>query len=196
MTIVYLGTRAAAASVDTGLTAMTAAAAFGAQPPLQVRYDSQTIPADYSTAGSPHVSYDSRMLTYEQVSVQKETSTMFTIDARDKRRLQAEKAIDIIAGLPEDWNCNGAPAIPSDVVERARDILARLPQIPAVSPTAMSGIQLDYEDNEAGYIEFELMKDGLVEMYFEDADQTKDLERVITDKDVPDVVKKFYEKAL
>ena len=121
------------------------------------------------------------------------TESMITADAR---RLQAHRAIEIIAGLPDNWNDNGAPSIPADVVSRGYDILARLQHIPAVTPTAMPGIQLDFRDDNGDYIEFELRKNGTVEMYFRDACDSHGMESVITDEEVPSVVQRFYDRTL
>lgn len=106
--------------------------------------------------------------------------------------IRAYKAIDSIAELPDNWNGYGAPAIPADVVKRAYNIVTNLSRTPGVTPTALQGIQLDYEDDEAGYIAFELLKNGTVEMYFEDTLQTEYFKTIIADKEVPDMARKFY----
>lgn len=132
--------------------------------------------------------------TSNLISAERETANVITVDAR--QRQLAVDAISTIAKLPENWNRNGAPAIPQDIVDRARRVLARLTRIPAITPTAMPGIQMDYEDEDAGYVEFEFLGNGNVEMFFEDALQTRDFERVITDEEVPDVVRRFHDQTL
>lgn len=114
----------------------------------------------------------------------------------EERRRQAEKAIDSIAGLLENWNHNGAPPIPPDVIERARRVLSGLPRIPAITPTAMPGIQMDYNDKDAGYIEFGLLENGTAEMYFRDRSKPKGAASVVADDEAPDLVRKFYEHAV
>lgn len=118
------------------------------------------------------------------------------MDTQNKRREQAENVLNIIAGLKPDWNRNSAPAIPACITARARSVLSNLTQIPVITPTAMPGIQFDFEDSEAGYIEFEFLEDNVVEMYFADKNSKRYIECRPTDDAIADIVNRFYAREL
>lgn len=84
---------------------------------------------------------------------------------------EAERTLDWIASLPEDWDGEGSPAISGSLVRVVCEVVRTLPRVPFIAPTGRGSIQLEYEDDGLGYLEFDLSNDGRVHEMYRDASQ-------------------------
>ena len=71
-----------------------------------------------------------------------------------------------ISNLKDNWNENGAKGFTKEHLKKVEKIIELLSKEPAIFPTAMESIQLEYE-SEYGYLEINVFKDK-IEIYFED----------------------------
>lgn len=75
------------------------------------------------------------------------------------------KKLDSFLKLQYNWNGNGAIPPSEELVNRIKNLLLNLSVQPDVFPTANNSIQIEYEQGEDKYLEFEIFEDGNVTMY-------------------------------
>ena len=75
------------------------------------------------------------------------------------------RKLDAIGGLKDNWNGNGAPAIPASVVDKVRDLIASLPIQPEIFPTALRSIQLEYDNSRHDHMEIEIGDSDTAEVF-------------------------------
>lgn len=176
------------AALRTSLLAATTFAFFSPWPRARV------------SSAAPRVLYSQG--TVNPTNEHPEEKMMYAVNtgarsSEEVERAQANRAIDIIAELPENWNDNGAPPFSAALIERARRVLNSLAYVPVVTPTAMPSIQMDYRDEKAGYLEFEIYEDERVKQYTRKRGakrgETRDNLRA---EDIPSIVHKFYNGVL
>lgn len=71
-----------------------------------------------------------------------------------------------IRQLRDGWNGNGASKFSEEILDTLQQILEKLPYEPSIFPTARGSIQLEFENSNADYLEFELFEDGKLKMFF------------------------------
>ena len=103
----------------------------------------------------------------------------------------AHEALYRIGELPDNWTDNGAPAFSASFVAKARDLLAKLPHVPFIMPTASPSIQMSFEHLSAGYLQLDLFEDGPVEYYREYASGDVAEDELSWDQ-VPQAVDNFF----
>lgn len=118
---------------------------------------------------------------------------MFT---NDERRQRAEDAIAAIGALPEDWNNNGASAFSAQLVSRASRVLDALSRVPVVTPTAFPSIQMEYRDEDRGYLEFEMYEDGSAKQYARSIGSKRGTTQRIRQQDIPAAVRQFFKETV
>lgn len=62
--------------------------------------------------------------------------------------------------LKPDWDFNGAPSIPIELVMRVRSLIYGLTIQPEIYPTPRESIQLEYRSPDKSYLEIELFNSG------------------------------------
>lgn len=109
-----------------------------------------------------------------------------------KNRLEQSLAqIAEIEELENNWNGNGASAFTSTIIQKVRELVIGLVVQPTILPTGRASIQLEYENEDGDYLEFEIFENGRLKMFSYKKDgcsETKD----ILSTSVNEVVYKFY----
>ena len=75
------------------------------------------------------------------------------------------KKLEAIRSLGDNWNGNCAPAFKPSLVARAEDLINELNIQPEVFPTALSTIQLEYDNSRKDHMEIEICEDDFVEVF-------------------------------
>lgn len=81
--------------------------------------------------------------------------------------MKSIRRVESFRDLRNGWDGYNAKAINEKVIESAIEIIRKLPTCPEVFPTSDGDIQFQFEDNEGNYMEMELLKNGVVEVYLE-----------------------------
>lgn len=71
-----------------------------------------------------------------------------------------------IRQLRNGWNGNGASKFSEEILDTLQQILEKLAYEPSIFPTARGSIQLEFENCNADYLEFELFEGGRLKMFF------------------------------
>ncbi len=99
--------------------------------------------------------------------------------------------ISEIRDLPDNWNENGASKFSNEILDTLKYIVESLKTQPEIFPTARDSIQLEYENENGDYLEFELFEGGRLKKFFcshDDKTETKDIPIGLMSEEVD----KFY----
>ena len=98
-----------------------------------------------------------------------------------------------ISTLEDNWNGNGAPALPNPLINKVRSLLQELTIQPEVFPTALQTIQLEYDNSRKDHMEIEIGIDNTAEIFLVNHNGTESIERInSTAKDINERVGDFY----
>ncbi len=78
-----------------------------------------------------------------------------------------------IGQLKDNWNGNGAAAIPRPVIDKVEKIIRELSIQPEVFPTALSTIQIEYDNARGDHLEIEIGMDDFAKTYAVDFNGTE-----------------------
>ncbi|MBE5827344.1 MAG: type II toxin-antitoxin system Phd/YefM family antitoxin [Butyrivibrio sp.] len=73
--------------------------------------------------------------------------------------------LENIRNLKDNWNGNGAPALPINLIEKTRKLLEDLPIQPEIFPTALSTIQLEYDNSRRDHMEIDIGQSDMAEIF-------------------------------
>ena len=73
--------------------------------------------------------------------------------------------LDVISGLTEGWNGNGAPPFSKNLINKIRDLLGLLDIQPEIFPTALQTIQLEFDNSRRDHMEIEIGDGEDVEIF-------------------------------
>ena len=73
--------------------------------------------------------------------------------------------LESIRNLKDNWNGNAAPAIPPAVTEKVRKLIEALPIQPEIFPTALSTIQLEFDNSRRDHMEIEIGQSNQAEIF-------------------------------
>lgn len=103
------------------------------------------------------------------------------------------KKLDSIGNLSDNWNGNGATAIPTIVIDKTRKIIEEIPIQPEIFPTALSTIQLEFYNSRRDHMEIEIGASESVEIFIVDYYGSKKIERIFDDVEtIAEKVLQFY----
>jgi hypothetical protein len=78
-----------------------------------------------------------------------------------KQKLVVQKVMSFL-NLEENWNTYGALPFKFDLVQKVVEIIHKLNYVPEVFPTGRQSIQLEFENQNTDYLEFEIFVDRIV----------------------------------
>lgn len=136
------------------------------------------IPACISTSYTPNFRYDGN------ISLMLDGISVMTPEVV-KSLLRLEE----IEALPDNWNGNGAAAFSKEIIKKARELVYGLSIQPVILPTGRDSIQMEYENENCDYMEFELFEDGRLKMFLythNGISETKDIALSLASKAVCD----------
>ncbi|MBU0764546.1 MAG: hypothetical protein KJ607_06910, partial [Bacteroidetes bacterium] len=64
--------------------------------------------------------------------------------------------------LRENWNGNDAQPFPEHLIEKVIKIISKLEYQPQIFPTGRNSIQLEFENKNGDYLEFEIFPDRII----------------------------------
>ena len=73
--------------------------------------------------------------------------------------------LDSIRSMKDNWNGNGAPAIPKTVTDRVEQLINGLSIQPEIFPTALGTIQLEYDNSRRDHMEIEIDGSDIAEVF-------------------------------
>lgn len=98
--------------------------------------------------------------------------------------------------LLDNWDGYGADPIPSDVVENAKKVLKQLKYQPEVFPTAAETIQFEYDGPDNSYLEFQVGKDNVFNLFYVDTKGNKKHINNVGGNELNNIIESFYERTL
>ncbi len=131
-----------------------------------------------------------RMKTYSR----KVTSTMRdqVAGAGNLKETNFQK-LSHIDSLSDNWNGNGAPAIPSEVIKKTQILLESLPIQPEIFPTALSSIQLEFDNSGHDHMEIDVSEADTFDIFIITYMGTESEETIPADFDLlSERVMQFY----
>ncbi len=135
------------------------------------------------------ISSNNRLDTYAR-SIAHERSVSFSSSINSVKEDNLKK-LDLIESLKENWNGNDAPPIPSDVIGKTRALLNILPIQPEIFPTALSTIQLEYDNSRHDHMEIEIGRSDIAEIFIVNYFGSEFMENITIDK-ISERVIQFY----
>ena len=75
------------------------------------------------------------------------------------------KKLEQISCFKENWNGNGASAIPSVIIKKTRALIKALMIQPEIFPTALETIQLEFDNSRHDHMEIEIGRSDTVEVF-------------------------------
>lgn len=103
------------------------------------------------------------------------------------------KKLGYIEQLPNGWNGNGAPTIPTDVIRKTLQLIESLPIQPEIFPTALESIQLEYDNSRHDHMEIDINSGNVAEIFIVSYTGEKTEESIISDSDtISERVLQFY----
>ncbi len=75
---------------------------------------------------------------------------------------EMEKRLDEIGRLPYDWNGNSADRFNKSLIDKCKKIVSILPVESEIYPTANGSVQMEYEEADGSYLEFEISENETV----------------------------------
>ena len=100
------------------------------------------------------------------------------------------------SALAEDnWDCGSSNSICPEVIEKARNILFMTPPLSCeieqlIFPSSNNSIQFEYYNSNKDYMEIEVCEDAI--FFIERIDGKYGDEKIISEKEIPDIIRKFY----
>ena len=75
------------------------------------------------------------------------------------------RKLEVIRGLKDGWNGNGAPCLSEELVSRVSEIIKGLDIQPEIFPTALGTIQLEFDNSRRDHMEMEISDDDMAEVF-------------------------------
>lgn len=110
----------------------------------------------------------------------------------DVRSFNFEK-LKVISELQENWNGNGAPVFSKELIEKVGQILQALKIQPEIFPTALSTIQLEYDNARKDHLEIEIGEADTAEIFMVSYDGRESFEEIpVNAESINQFVEAFY----
>lgn len=104
------------------------------------------------------------------------------------------KKLEEISSLKNNWNGNGAPAIPQVLIKKTRALLKTLAIQPEIFPTALETIQLEFDNPNHDHMEIEIGISDKAEVFVAPYDDSEYCEEIrSTAASINKRVMAFYE---
>ena len=98
-----------------------------------------------------------------------------------------------ISTLEDNWNGNDAPAFPKDLIDKIHSIILELTIQPEIFPTALTTIQLEYDNSRKDHMEIEIGLEDDAEIFLVNNNGGESFETIkSTAAAINERVKKFY----
>ncbi len=108
----------------------------------------------------------SRLSAYADgvTNIREDNSTQTSSSSGQVRSHNLDK-LSIIRSLKTGWNGNGAPSFPASLIDRVEGIINELNIQPEIFPTALSTIQLEYDNSRRDHMEIEIGENEMAEIF-------------------------------
>lgn len=100
--------------------------------------------------------------------------------------------IEDISKLQNNWDGFDAEPFSNNLIAEVISIVTSLKIQPQIFPTAQSSIQLEYENSNGDYLEFEIFEDGSIKQFSMLIDGTCNTIEKISRIDIIESIDKFY----
>lgn len=116
-------------------------------------------------------------------------------DTADPQLSKNFNTLESIRNLKDGW-FNGQTgekkAFSDELVDKVKKIISNLKNQPEVSPTGRDSIQIEFENENGDYLEFEFYENGEISKYYENS--TKSYSCTVSENNIYKSVKEFYAK--
>ena len=110
------------------------------------------------------------------------------------KKIFNKEVLDSFKKLEYNWNNNKAEKIPESLIGKSKKILDEIYYQPDIYPTARNSIQLEYEDENGKYLEFEIFEDIILCLFIDRDGKEFDSKIDINDfNKIHDMINLFYE---
>lgn len=103
------------------------------------------------------------------------------------------KRLEEIKRLEYNWNGYEAEPFSPAFVTRVETIVRGLSKQPKIYPTAQSSIQLEYQNEDGDYLEFEIFKNGIINQFLLKKDGSSEIYKRIPKNTLNRIIELFYE---
>ena len=105
-----------------------------------------------------------RIETYAGAVAEKRSKKGSARDS-DKIRTFNLRKLKKIQSMKDNWNGNGAPAIPVSLIKKVTKLVNELEIQPEIFPTALGTIQLEYDNSRRDHMEIEIGLSDIAEIF-------------------------------
>lgn len=100
--------------------------------------------------------------------------------------------LEEIKSLEHNWNGYGAEPFSASMISQIENIIRNLSKQPEIYPTAQSSIQLEYNNENGDYLEFEIFDDGEINQFLLKSNGESISQKRIPQNTLNKVIKSFY----
>jgi len=134
-----------------------------------------------------------RILAYSEAFKNNSDCEYLSKSSTDDIKTENLDKLYAIGTLEHDWNGNGAPALPRELIDKVRSILSELVIQPEIFPTALQTIQLEYDNSRKDHMEIEIGIEESAEIFLVSHNGTETIETIPSNsKSINERVGKFY----
>lgn len=120
---------------------------------------------------------------------------VYASDTTDPQLSKNFNTLESIRNLKDGW-FNGQTgerkAFSDELVDKVKKIISNLKNQPEVFPTGRDSIQIEFENENGDYLEFEFYENGKISKYYENS--IKSYSRSVSENNIYKSVKEFYAK--
>ena len=104
--------------------------------------------------------------------------------------------LDEIKNLEYNWNGYGAEPFSASMISQIEKIIRNLSKQPEIYPTAQSSIQLEYNNENGDYLEFEIFDNGVINQFLLKSNGESISQKRIPKNTLNKVIESFYGQSI
>ena len=104
--------------------------------------------------------------------------------------------LEEIKSLKHNWNGYGAKPFSTSMISQIEKIIRNLSKQPEIYPTAQSSIQLEYNNENGDYLEFEIFDDGKINQFLLKSNGEAISQKGIPQNTLNKVIESFYGQSI
>lgn len=104
--------------------------------------------------------------------------------------------LDEIKSLEYNWNGYGAEPFSASMISQIEKIIRNLSKQPEIYPTAQSSIQLEYNNENGDYLEFEIFDNGVINQFLLKSNGESISQKRIPQNTLNKVIESFYGQSI
>src|SRR5258708_6920824 len=131
---------------------------------------------------------DRKLVTENYISTN--SSKIFKNRFSLSKIIENKKTLEGLRNLQNNWNTYGAVAFNDQLIDRIAEALGTLEYQPKIFPTGRNSIQLEYQNRNNDYLEFEIYDNNVIEYYSKKSENESEGETTL--EEINTILENFY----